>query len=104
MAYHFVVNLVEMDFTDFIDYIFAFKGDESEASVSVGLLIKHEHGVFNLWKEDGIVFTVITKYQKSFILASEASYVYFQKTFGESSLPLVNSFKFFQIMDIYSLK
>lgn len=48
MAYHFVVNLMEMDFTDFVDYIFAFKSNKSEASVSIGLFVKHEHGVFNL--------------------------------------------------------
>ena len=48
MAYHFVVNLMEMNFTDFVNYIFAFKSNKSEASVSIGLFVKHEHGVFNL--------------------------------------------------------
>ena len=43
-------------------------------------------------------------YQKSLIFASEASYVYFQKTFGESSLPLEIFFRFFQILVICSVK
>ena len=54
MAYHFVVNLMEMDFTDFVDYIFAFKSNKSEASVSIGLFVKHEHGVFNLEVKNNI--------------------------------------------------
>ena len=44
----------------------------------------------------------ITK--KSLINASEASYVYFQKTFGCTFLPLINSFEFLQILAIYSIK
>ena len=36
--------------------------------------------------------------------ASEASYIYFLKTFGESHLPLGNIFRFFQILVIYSVK
>ena len=49
--------------------------------------------------------TVFKNYQKSLIVASEASNVNFQKkTFGESFLPLINSFRFFQILGIYSVK
>ena len=43
-------------------------------------------------------------YQKSLNFASEASYVYFQKTLGCTFLPLINSFEFLQILAIYSIK
>ena len=48
--------------------------------------------------------TVFRKYQKRLIFASETSNVNFQKTFGESSLPLVITFRSFQILGIYSVK
>ena len=40
-AYHFVVDLMKVYLTDFIDNVFTLKSDEAKASVTVGLLIKH---------------------------------------------------------------
>ena len=40
-AYHFVVDLMKVYLTDFIDNVFTFESDEAKASVTVGLLIKH---------------------------------------------------------------
>ena len=40
-AYHFVVDFMKVYLTDFIDNVFALESDEAEASVTVGLLIKH---------------------------------------------------------------
>ena len=39
----------------------------------------------------------------SFLRAKQATLIS-KKTFGESILPLVNSFRFFQILGIYSVK
>ena len=47
-AYHFVIDFVEVYLANFIDDIFTLKRDKSEASMSVGLLIKHKHSIFNL--------------------------------------------------------
>ena len=41
LAYHFVVDLMKVYLTDFIDNVFTLESDEAEASVTVGLLIKH---------------------------------------------------------------
>ena len=48
VTYHFVVDFVKVDLTDFVHNVFAFKGDKSEASVTIGLFIKHEHGILDL--------------------------------------------------------
>ena len=47
-AYHFVIDFVEVYLANFIDDIFTLKRDKSKASMSVGLLIKHKHSIFNL--------------------------------------------------------
>lgn len=54
-TYHFIVNFMEMDFTHFVNNVLTLKGDKSKAPVTVGLFIKHEHGIFNLQKRKEMV-------------------------------------------------
>ena len=64
---HFIVDFMEVNLANFVDHVLAFKCDKSETPagqkylqhfrftrklpVSVGLLVKHQHGVLNLAKE-----------------------------------------------------
>ena len=47
-TYHFVINFVEVDFTDFVHNILVLVGDEAEAAMSVRLLVEHQHHILNL--------------------------------------------------------
>ena len=58
-----------------------------------GRTVKNQMRLF--WWFLNSVHSVYKTYHKSLIFASEASNIYFKKTFGESFLPLKNSFRFF---------
>ena len=48
VTYHFIVDFVKVDLADFVHNVFTFKSDKSEASVTIGLFIEHEHGILDL--------------------------------------------------------
>ena len=48
IIHHFIVYLVEVDLADPLHGVLGGEGDEAEASVSVCLLVVHQHGVLNL--------------------------------------------------------
>ena len=63
-----------------------------------------KYNLIKTFKRNSVTSTQCLKTaQKSLIFASEASNIS-KKTFGESFLPLVNSFRSYQILDIYSIK
>ena len=51
-AYHFVIDFVEVDFTDFVHNILVLIDDEAEAAMSVGLLVEHQHHILNLYQRN----------------------------------------------------
>ncbi len=63
LTYHLVVDFVKVDLADFVHDVLAFECDESEASMTIGLLVEHEHGVFNLQ------LSIVTRRELSFICA-----------------------------------
>jgi hypothetical protein len=47
-THHLVVDFMEVNLTDFVDHVLVLVGDEAEASVSVRLLVEHQHRILNL--------------------------------------------------------
>ena len=51
-TYHFIIDFVEVDFTDFVHNVLVLVGDEAEAPMSVGLLVEHQHHILNLYQRN----------------------------------------------------
>jgi hypothetical protein len=47
-THHLVVDFMEVNLTDFVDHVLVLVGDEAEASVSVRLLVEHQHRILDL--------------------------------------------------------
>ncbi len=50
-THHLVVDFMEVNLTDFVDHVLVLVGDEAEASVSVCLLVEHQHRILDLKKQ-----------------------------------------------------